>query len=164
MPFCRDVLRDHLRPLFALEIRPDQKGQVAPNAVTLAQAAYEPGAAVWGLWDGETAVGLLAMIDTQKNPDSSPQDADAAYIWRLMVDADQQGKGYGARALGAALGTADAWQRPRLVLTAVDNDGGAIPFYERFGFVQTGRVVDGEREMTVPSDVLRNRLLPADRP
>ena len=58
----RRVEKDHLRALFRLKVAEDQAGLVAPNEITLAQAAYEPGGYVWGLWEGDIAVGLLAMI------------------------------------------------------------------------------------------------------
>lgn len=45
----RLVARDEVVPLIRLAVREDQRGLVAGNAATLAQVAYEPGAAVWGL-------------------------------------------------------------------------------------------------------------------
>ena len=158
MSFRREVQRDHLSQLFRLEVKPEQDGQVAPNAITLAQAAYEPGGAVWGLWDGDTLVGLLAMIDLRGHPECMPGEEDAAYVWRLMVAADQQGKGYGARAMAEAATVAEEWGRSRVLLSAVDKAFGSIPFYERCGFSPTGNIVDGEVEMDAPVGVIRARL------
>ena len=56
MTLRRAVLREHVAPLIGLAVREDQRGLVAQNAVTLAQAAYEPGAQVWGLWDDAAPV------------------------------------------------------------------------------------------------------------
>ncbi|WP_172295378.1 GNAT family N-acetyltransferase [Pseudoruegeria sp. HB172150] len=149
MDFRRPVTREHVRALCRLAVKPEQDGQVAPNAITLAQAAYEPGGLVWGLWDGDVPVGLLAMIDPVQHPEGEEVEYDAAYIWRLMVDADYQGKGFGQRALAEAATVAEDWDRPRLLVSAVEKEFGAIPFYERCGFRRTGRILDGEVEMAV---------------
>ena len=59
----REITRETLSPILKLKVRPGQEHLVAPNAVTVAQCAYEqPGGYVWGLWDGEQPVGLIAMI------------------------------------------------------------------------------------------------------
>ncbi|MEM1431875.1 MAG: GNAT family N-acetyltransferase [Pseudomonadota bacterium] len=158
MTFRRPVERDHVRPLLKLKVKPDQQEQVASNAATLAQQAYEPNSYVWGLWDGDTPVGLLAMLDPAGHPDEEQDKADAAYVWRLMIDSAHQGNGYGLRALGEVLAVAQEWGRSRVMLSAVERDGGAIAFYEKYGFDRTGRIVWGEVEMSVPVDVLRDRL------
>ncbi|MEO1680952.1 MAG: GNAT family N-acetyltransferase [Pseudomonadota bacterium] len=150
----RDVTRDHLRTLFRLKVKPEQDGQVAPNAITLAQAAYEPGGYVWGLWDGDAPVGLMAMIHPLESPDTSEDLRDAAYVWRLMIDAAHQGAGHGRAALREVALQAQAWGMPRVALSAVETELGAIPFYERFGFVRTGRIVHGEVEFVVQTESL----------
>ena len=148
----REVSRDHLRALFDLKVRKDQAGLVAPNEITLAQAAYEgKGAYVWGLWADGIAIGLIAMIHPREYQDlEEDDDPDAAYIWRLMIGADHQGKGFGHAALDIAAQQARDWGLPKVALTVVDSPNGAIPFYERAGFRKTGRIVDGEVEMVRP--------------
>lgn len=37
--------------------------------------------------------------------------------------------------------------RTYVLLSAIDSEGGAIPFYEQQGYRKTGRIVDGETEM-----------------
>ncbi|MEM1237005.1 MAG: GNAT family N-acetyltransferase [Pseudomonadota bacterium] len=146
---ARDIHRDHLSALFKLKVRDDQDGLVAPNAITLAQQAYEPdGAHVWGLWDGDTAVGLMAMIDCRNYADlEDGDDPNSAYLWRLMIGADHQGQGYGRAAMALAEGIARDWAVSKLTLTVVDKPNAALGFYEGCGYVLTGRVVEGEREM-----------------
>jgi diamine N-acetyltransferase len=144
----RPVERDHVLPLLRLKVAEGQEGQVADNAATLAQAAYETGSSVWGLWDGEEPVGLVAMIDPRASPwIEEGDDPEAAYLWRLMVDARHQGRGLGRAALDLVAGVARGWGLPRVMATVVDRPGGALPFYERAGFRRTGRVVDGEVEV-----------------
>ncbi len=145
----REVTKHHLLALFQLKVREDQPGLVAPNEITLAQAAYEgEGVYVWGLWDEDTAIGLMAMIHPREYDDlQEGDDPDAAYIWRLMIGADHQGKGYGLAALEAAMEQTRAWGLPRITLTVADKPESALGFYERAGFRRTGRIVDEEIEM-----------------
>ncbi len=144
----RPVARGDLSALFELKVANDQVGQVAPNEVTIAQQAYEPGSYVWGLWNGSQAVGLLAMINPLEYPDlEEDDDKGAGYVWRLMIDEKAQGKGFGREAIAIAAEIARDWGMRRLNLTFVDKPGGAEPFYAAQGFVRTGRIVDGEIEM-----------------
>ncbi|NDV02717.1 GNAT family N-acetyltransferase [Pseudoroseicyclus tamaricis] len=145
----RPVVRADLRALMALKVAPAQRQLVAETAVTLAQQAYEPpGTHVWGLWDGDTAVGLLAMVDPRTYPELEPEDdREAAFVWRLMIAEEHQGKGYGRAALGEVFSVARDWGLPRVALTFTDIPGNAEPFYLAHGFTRTGRVVDGEVEM-----------------
>lgn len=142
----REITRDNLRPLLNLAVRPDQVHLVAPNPVTIAQCVYEqPGGYVWGLWDGETAVGLLAMIHPREYQHLEPgDDPDGAYVWRLMIGAEHQGKGYGRAAIALCRDQARAWGLPRVALSVVQADDSNIGFYEKLGFRRTGGIVDGE--------------------
>ncbi|GKY86467.1 GNAT family N-acetyltransferase [Sinisalibacter aestuarii] len=142
----REITRETLSPLLRLKVRPDQDHLVAPNAMTIAQAAYEqPGAYVWGLWTGDAAVGLVAMIHPLEYRHLEPgDDPEGAYIWRLMIAAEHQGKGLGGAAIGECLAQARAWGLPRLATSVVDSSDSNIGFYERLGFRRTGAIVDGE--------------------
>ncbi|HEU0223175.1 MAG TPA: GNAT family N-acetyltransferase [Paracoccaceae bacterium] len=99
-----------------------------------------------GLWVGEEAVGIFAMIDPQADP--RPGDpGGAAYLWRLLIDRRFQGRGHGRAAIAAAQGIAEGWGFRRLYLHALPKPGGAVPYYERLGFRRTGRQEGGEVEM-----------------
>jgi diamine N-acetyltransferase len=147
----RPVLRDHVLPLIGLKVRADQEDLVSSNAKTLAEAAYETGSYVWGLWDGEALVGLMAMIhpgeyprDDYQLPQPPDNSAAAAYLWRLMIGSDFQGKGYGAAALAAAFAQTRTWGYTQVTAHVSDAPHSNLGFYERFGFVSTGVIDDGE--------------------
>jgi diamine N-acetyltransferase len=151
----RAITRDTLGALLALRVRPDQPGLVADNAVTLAEAPFETGSRVWGLWVGEVPVGLMALV----HPDEfqwhdAGDDTEAAYLWRLMIDRNHQGKGLGRAAIALALQVARDWGKPRLVASVSNVPHSNIGFYERLGFRKTGRIVEGEVEIviTVPPE------------
>lgn len=136
----------HLRPLTeenrleleALELAPGQERFVNSVSEALAEANAEPGgrAIQFGLYDGDTAVGFVMISDEVAGPGYIAQ-----YLWKLLVDAQYQRRGYGT----AALDLVAAYFRDRGVETmwtsAGQGDGGPIPFYERYGFVRTGDLV-----------------------
>lgn len=136
---------DHasVRPLGRLALRSDQEGLVTPAIWTIAEAGYEPGAQLWGIWEGARALGLLAMVDTRHGRPLPGDETDltAAYLWLLLIDQSAQGKGVGTSALDHAKATARAWGFNRLTLTVVPKPGNARPFYERHGFSATGRLL-----------------------
>ncbi|MGQ0564138.1 MAG: GNAT family N-acetyltransferase [Gemmobacter sp.] len=142
----RVVTRDHLWALINLTVRPDQRDLVSANMKTFAEAPYEPGARVWGLWAGAVPVGLMAMVHPREYPFHRPQDdAEAAYLWRLMIAAGHQGRGYGRDAIAMALQVACEWGCPRLTASVADVTHSNIGFYERLGFRWTGRWDEGEK-------------------
>lgn len=142
---ARNVTRDCLRALMDLSVLPEQDKRVAPNSVTLAQAAYETGSTVYGLWDEDQAVGLMAVIDMKNYPWIEEADEkDGLYLWRLMIDKDRQGKGFGRAALDLLVEIAQEHNAVSITSSVVQEEGSAMPFYETYGFVQTGEIHDDE--------------------
>lgn len=141
---AREITRETLLPLLNLKVRPDQEHLVAPTAFTIAQHAYEPGSAVWGLWDGEKAIGLVAMLDPRAAILEKGDHPEAAYIWRLLIDAEAQGKGYGRAAIGHCIAQTRHWGLRLLATSVVNTDDGNLGFYQAMGFRRTGTLVDGE--------------------
>lgn len=133
----REITADTVRAVCALEVAPEQRSYVAPNAVSIAQAHFEPRAWFRAIYAGETPVGFV-MLD--ENP-----DAGEYFLWRLMVAAEHQGRGYGRRALDLVVervrGLAGARE---LVSSYVPGDDGPAGFYRRYGFVETGELDEGE--------------------
>ena len=146
----REVTREDLRAVCQLAVAPEQADLVSPNVMTMAEAQFEPGALVRAMWQGKEVVGLLAML----RPSAYPQEEDivirrdAAYVWRLMVGNSFQRQGLGALALDEAKRTAQKWGYGALTLTVAGKPHSAIPFYERYGFKLTGRMLwDDENEL-----------------
>lgn len=70
---------------------------------------------------------------------------EAYFLWRFMIDQQYQGRGYGRRAL--ELFFAHVKTRPgatAVYTSCVPAEGGPGPFYEKMGFVYTGKEEDGE--------------------
>ena len=138
-----------LSPIISLKVRADQDHLVAPNSVTVAQFHYEPAGWLRGLWDGETPVGLIAMINPSiKSPSFEEGDAlDAAYLWRLMIAEEHQGKGYGSEAIAIAYQQTREWGLPKLHTSVVPGENCPLPFYEKHGLIETGKMLDEEIEL-----------------
>ena len=126
-----------------------------PRRMNAFLARYEAdGSFTWvrGLWAGDTAVGLIAMVDLHPDhPDLTADDPkNAAYLWRLMIDKAHQGKGYGRDAMQIAFRQARAWGRDTFCVDVADREDSALGFYRRFGLEPTDRVVHGERMLIGP--------------
>ncbi|MDP9495661.1 MAG: GNAT family N-acetyltransferase [Actinomycetota bacterium] len=131
---------DNLTAVFALDVAPSQRGFVARNPWSLAQALVDKDVA-WPraiVADGEVVGFLMLEID----PDD--EDGRCFYLWRLMVGAEQQGRGYGYGAVIAACDEVRARGGVELYTSWVEGEGGPGPFYEKLGFVPTGEIDDGE--------------------
>lgn len=146
----RPVTRDHLRDLINLSVRADLTDLVSANIKTFAEAPFEPGSRVWGLWDAGTPVGLMAMVHPAEYPFHGPDDDhEAAYLWRLMIAADHQGRGHGRAAIGFAVDIARGWGCPRLTAGVSNVPHSNLAFYERLGFRWTGRFEEGEKVVSM---------------
>jgi len=145
--------RDTLLPFLMMELTPEQTEArlVAPNAATVAQAAYYSPAEVWGIWERETPVGLLALVDGT-HPEADLEEGDdpnALLLWRLFIDKEHQRKGYGTKALEFVAELARKKGLPRVYTSAVQHEISARPLYEKFGFKPTGRIIDGDEDELV---------------
>lgn len=141
----REVTRESLRPILRLKVAPHQENFVAPNAVSIAEAYFEPNAWFRAVYADDTPVGFVMTYEDREKP--------FYYLWRFMIDADQQGKGYGAAALRLVIEHLKAQPNAtEMKLSVVPADGSAIPFYEKFGFVDTGEEDDGEKVFVLTFD------------
>lgn len=131
----RPITREDVRPLHDITVRPDQQSFIAPNAVTIAQTRFETGAYDFCIWDDDTRVGLIALIDRS--------EIDAGFIWRLLIGTDFQGQGHGTQTIKLAESWARDKERRVMQIQAVHTNATAIKLYETLGYVLTGKM-DGD--------------------
>jgi len=132
----REVTADTVRAICALQVAPEQRGFVAPNAVSFAEALFTPLAWFRAIYADDVPVGF-AMLSL---------DAAAAeyFLWRFMIAAEFQRRGYGRAALALIVDHVRSLPDAReLLVSWVPADGGPEPFYRGLGFVATGEL-DGE--------------------
>ena len=146
----RDIVTDEDRTA-ALRLRsaPGQEQFVASVEQSFADALEHPEACAryWAVYDGDEAVGFTMISDNipRETLDADPTLVGPYFLWRLLIDERQQRRGYGTATLDAVV----AYVRSRpdgdaLLTSAGQGEGSPQPFYERYGFVPTGDIVEDE--------------------
>ena len=141
-----ELTPDSVRTYGRLATHPSQQQFVAPMWSSFGDALFPEvidGAPVlpWmrGIEADGVAVGFMMVAAvTEAHPEP--------YLWRLLIDRRYQRSGVGAAAVGRLVEHLRAEGHRRLQVSWVDGPGGPRRFYERLGFVPTGRLIDGEVE------------------
>lgn len=132
----REVTAETVRAICALDVRQEQRSYVAPNAVSIAQAHFEPCAWFRAIYVDETPVGSVTLHEDAENKEY--------FLWRLMIDAAHQHHGYGLRALNLVADHVRVQPGARVLLSSyLPGPDGPADFYRRYGFVETGDL-DGD--------------------
>ncbi|HEV8191115.1 MAG TPA: GNAT family N-acetyltransferase, partial [Ktedonobacterales bacterium] len=87
----REVTKDTVGDVCHLQVAEEQREYVADNAFSIAQAYFEPKAWFRAIYADEMPIGFVMLFDAP--------DAPEYFLWRLMIDAAHQGKGFGQRAI-----------------------------------------------------------------
>ena len=136
----REITRETVRTLCDLAVAPEQRRYVAPVAVSIAEAHFSPDEAWFrAIYAGDEPVGFV-MLSVR------PHILDF-FLWRLMVDARHQGRGYGRATLDLIVEHLRSLGATELQTTAVPGEHSPQPFYERYGFVPTGVIEEGEVQL-----------------
>ncbi len=138
----RKVDKKNVGPLIKLGVADHQRGLVGSNAGSLAEAYVSPEAWPRGIYADDTPVGFIMLALDEAKPEY--------WVWRMMVGAEHQGRGYGRAAMLAAIehvrGLPGAIE---LKLSFVPEPGNPQPFYESLGFELTGEEEEGEILMRI---------------
>ncbi len=139
----RQITKDSLIKFLRMKVRPDQDAFVAPNGSSIAQAAYNDDAWYRGIYAGEEPVGFVML--------SIMEDKAEYYIWRFMIAADQQRKGYGKKAMAKIIEYVRILPKAKeLFLSHLETNTEAGAFYLSLGFTYTGeKDEDGELMMVL---------------
>jgi diamine N-acetyltransferase len=132
----REVTKETLFAVLALEVAPEQRDYVSANAKSIAEAHFEPRAWFRAIAAGDELVGF-AMVYRD-------QDEREFHIWRFMLDARHQGHGYGRRAAELLLEEARSDGYEAVTLNVRPGEHSALGFWENVGFEDTGQVQHGQ--------------------
>lgn len=138
-----EVTRDNVRAICRLVVAPSQRGFVAPNAVSLAEALVSPRAWYRAIAADGVLVGFVMISDDPEGTDNDGRPE--YYLWRLMIADGFQGRGYGGAAVRLLVDHVRT--RPNateLLVSWLPGPGSPEPFYRGLGFEPTGEVHDGE--------------------
>ena len=110
---------------------------VAGNALSIAQAHFEPKAWFRAIYAGDEPVGFIMLYDDDEKKEY--------FLWRLMITGPYQGKGYGRQAIQLLLDYVRTRPGAKALLTSfVPDERGPGEFYRRLGFKPTGEILEGE--------------------
>ena len=130
----RDITETNLISIIDLDVSENQKGQVALNSVSIAQAHYSNSAWFRGIFNDDIAVGFV-MLDLIK-------EENKCFLWRFMIDEKYQGKGYGKIALTQVIDYVKSLKIFDEIKTSyVPADNGAEGFYKNFGFIESEEII-----------------------
>ena len=157
-----EITAENLRSVLRLNPGAIGERMVATNAWSIAQAAHSANAVPRAIMVGDTPVGFIMLYDATLDPALAAKDevtAGGIGIWRLMIDFQQQGKGYGEAAiLEAARYAATRPSVKQIELSYVPIEGNPSPFYKKMGFVETGKMDGIEIVMVQTLAALMARL------
>lgn len=138
----REITSETVTAVIRLSVAESQKGFVATNAVSLAQALFAPEAWYRAIYCADEPVGFVMLEDESLR--SPPPPEPQVGVWRFMVDERYQGRGIGRAALVQVI---EHVRRKGLFkslqLSYVPGPGCPEPFYLGLGFRHTGKV-DGK--------------------
>lgn len=134
------VTVENFDDVLALRVAPGQEGLVASNAESIAQVYVQPECCPYVIYNGDQVVGFLMYC----------LDADDSEYWlyRLMIDAAHQRKGYAEAAMRCLLERIKEDPAHHILYLGVDLRGEAAPaLYKKLGFQFDGRVFGKEHIM-----------------
>jgi len=145
------VTWDNYADIAGLKVHETQEGYIASNTWSLIQAfvnynddGYLP--ITFGIYNDETLVGFT-MFNYDDDNEYKDDDEPYYYIWRFMIAAEHQGKGYGKAAMETVLEhikTMPHGEAKSVYLSYEPVNEVARKLYASFGFVETGEISEGE--------------------
>ena len=133
----REITPQNFNAIAAMQVREDQKNFVASNLYSLAEAYVFPGRSPLAIYADETPVGFLMYVDWAER--------QQLWIFRLMIAAEQQGRGYGQAAMRLAIERMHAIPGCRQIYISYEPENQAArALYASLGFNITGEIEGGE--------------------
>ncbi len=150
------ITHETVRTITALEVASTQRDYVASNAVSIAEAHFNPGAWFRAINANQTAVGFIMLFDP-KAPGaiakSGIEQTDFG-LWRFMIDRKYQRNGYGGEALDLAISyIRETSTAIRLISSFVPGPDGPEYFYSKYGFRSTGNLRVNGKEIEIAFDL-----------
>jgi diamine N-acetyltransferase len=132
---------------------PPEKFMVAPNAVSIAQAYFEPKAWFRAVYADDAPVGFVMLYDDPGDPQAERGNEAGEeetggpeyFLWRFMIAGPHHGKGYGRQAIEQLV----EYVKTRPGATVLETSCGQGPgspegFYKSLGFVRNGQMHGSE--------------------
>ena len=137
----REITKENLEEVLALEVLNHQEAFVSSTATSLALAyVYKETAFPFVIYADNTVVGFIML---------GYYEAREQYtLWKFLIDKKYQNKGYGKEALQQGIQYLKNTFHAKEIYTGVSiGNGQAKHVYKSLGFEETGLVEDGMEEM-----------------
>ena len=136
------LTRDNWVACAKLPLPPEQQGFLAANVYSIAQLNFERHFTPRVIYANGQVVGFLMYC-----PENDPPDPELFWLFRFMVAAEHQRKGYGASALRLALVEMKAAGATRVRTMHKPSNTVASSLYRKHGFAEIGVLSDGDIEL-----------------
>jgi GNAT superfamily N-acetyltransferase len=141
----REISDENEPAVRALRTTAAQERFVSTVEYSLREAERNPQDNPWcrAIHVGEQPVGFV-MVAWDIVP-APPDRHGPFFLWKLLIDHQHQGKGYGREAVEQVIALVRADGAEELLTSCVDGEGSPLGFYTRLGFVPRGDLdPDGE--------------------
>jgi diamine N-acetyltransferase len=148
----REITEKTLMDILALSstLSDEQKKMVAPNSVSIAEAYFDKDAWFRAIYAGDRPVGFMMVNRSGLTPETVDMDRmipfNGWFLWRFMIAGPEQGKAFGWQTLDLLVALMRENGLTELHTSCGCGPGSPPGFYEKYGFVQTGRIVWNETE------------------
>jgi diamine N-acetyltransferase len=133
----REITMDNFRECIELSVADEQKGFVASNTYSLAEAKADGVSVPLAIYSDDRMVGFIMY-------DFEPKE-DRGYITRLMVDQRFQGNGHGRSAMRQVIDRLKQIPACKEIQTSfAPENTTADGLYTSLGFDRTGEMNEGE--------------------
>jgi diamine N-acetyltransferase len=148
----RPITEENRAAVVALDVTDAQHNYVADVAQSLADAEQYPQAMPWyrAVYAGDEPVGFVMISDNA--PTDDPEILGPYFLWRLLIDARHQGRGYGRATIERIVEYVRTRPGAEELLTSVAaaEEGSPKGFYLGLGFIDTSTDHEGERVLRLP--------------
>jgi diamine N-acetyltransferase len=139
----KEITGENLEAVVALHVAPGQEQFVSSVRDSLAEAAEYPHAKPWyrAIFASGKPTGPVGFVMVSWNAEPQPPEIIAPwFLWKLLIDQQHQGRGYGAAVVRHIAELVRAEGATELLTSYVPGDDGPAGFYQRLGFVPTGEL------------------------
>ncbi len=142
MVTLQEITVENFDCVIGLQVADDQRNLVASNVESIAQAWVQPECIPLAIYKADTPVGfVMYCVD---------RDDGEYWLYRLMIDKEHQGQGYGRAAMEQVLARVKSDSAHHRIFLGVDQAGVAsLALYQALGFQFDGRIYGKEHIMVL---------------
>lgn len=136
----KDITMDNFQECLDLSVSEKQKGFVASNMYSLAEAKADGVSQPYAVYNNTTMVGFVMYWFDKEN--------NKGWIDRVMVAEEYQGNGYGKAILKEVIKRLSNYSSCKVIRISTHYDNAiALTLYKQLGFKESGIIEDDEVEM-----------------